>query len=218
MNDTQGSSRRGDSPDIRHAPEARKYGFPAVLGHEVVALSCVAREDWDSSEPGHVCVIHWRDGGIASERMPDERLYVWARAGRVTFAAADGSAVNLTMLGEHEHDGLMLGAPWPKRHSRSRASNIVHGAVTDVKNAVTFPASFPRIIRTSGARNSMLDTLIGWCRREIPDLHILHGGLRGAERPDANQLPALPLKGLLGEPGWQDPPPAGAERAERAEH
>src|SRR5260221_6544263 len=105
--------------DSQRAPEARKYGFPAVLGHEVVAVSGVAREDWDSTEPGHVCVIRWRNGGITSKRLPDERLYVWARAGRVTFAAADGARVDLTLLGEHEHEGVTLCTDWPRAHSRT---------------------------------------------------------------------------------------------------
>jgi hypothetical protein len=202
---------------IPQAPEARRYGFPAVLGHEVVAVSCVAREDWESSEPGHVCVIRWHDGGIASDRMPDRRLYVWARAGRVAFGDEKGT-VDLVLLGEHEYEGLALGVTWPKDYSRtSRVTNIVHGAAEDLRNAVTFPASFPRMMRTSGERNKVLDTLVAWCKREIPGIHVLRGWLRGTEGPDNHQVPALPPKGQIGEHRWLDTTP-GTGLADPAEH
>ena len=203
--------------DIPQAPEARRYGFPAVLGNEIVAVSTVAREDWESSEPGHVCVIRWHDGGIASERMPDERLYVWARAGRAAFGEK-GRTVDLVLLGEHESEGLTLGATWPRDHSStSRVANIAHGAAEDLKNVVTFPSSFPRMMKTSGERNRVLDTLVGWCKREIPGIHVLRGWLRGAEGPDHHQVAALPHKGLIGDSRWLDTSP-GAEQVDPSAH
>jgi hypothetical protein len=192
------SGDRGAGP----APEARDCGFPAVLGHEVVAVSAVARDDWASSEQGHLSLVRWQDGAIDSKRLPADRLYVWARAGRITFAGKDGEMVNMTLLGEREYEGLQLGAPWPRAHTRSKASNLAHGAVEDVKNVVTFPASFPRMMRTSGERNAMLSALVGWCEREIPDIHVLRGWPHGAEGPDEHQVPALPHKGLMGQHGW----------------
>ena len=97
--------------DIQKAPEARSYGFPAVHDHEVVAVVPVAREDWNLAGPGIVSVVRYRDQGISSEKLPTERLYMWARAGRVTFGDHDGSRmVDLVLLGEQECQGLALGS------------------------------------------------------------------------------------------------------------
>ena len=112
------------------------------------------------------------------------RLYVWARAGRISFGADDGRTVDVVLLGEPETEGLKLGAPWPPNHDRARtASNLAHGAVTDLKNTVTFPVSFPRMMRVSGERNAVLDSIVAWCQREVPDIHIMRGWLRGSEDP-----------------------------------
>jgi hypothetical protein len=192
------------------SPEARRYGFPAVNGHEVVAVSCVSREDWDHSEPGHVCLIRWHDGGITSEKLPSDRLYVWVRAGRVSFVANTGESVDLTLLGEHEYTGLGLGAPWPSNHKPGTAANVAAGVAHDLKNTITFPTSFPRMMHTSNERNDVVDALVGWCQREMPDMHVLRGGPRSQDRPSAGQIPALPHKGLIGDHGWLDAP-AGAE-------
>ncbi|NUP52029.1 MAG: hypothetical protein HOW97_32615 [Catenulispora sp.] len=186
------------------APEARRYGFPAVFAHEVCAVRTVAREDWDGSAPGRVQLLRWRKGSGALVRdLPLHRLYVWARAGRVSFGARDGRTVDLVLLGEPETEGLPLGTPWPLTHSRtSTSSNLAHGLAGDLKNAVTFPVSFPRMMRISGERNAVLDALVGWCQREVPDIHILRGWPRGSERASRHQVSGLPHKGLLGEHGW----------------
>lgn len=201
-------------------PEARRYGFPCVYAHEVCAVRTVPREDWAGpeagSEPGsgRVQLIRWRRGsGALVKDLPLNRLYVWARAGRVSFGARDGRTVDLVLLGEPETEGLALGTPWPRSHNRnSRTSNIAHGVVTDLKNAVTFPASFPRMMRVSGERNAVLDALVGWCQREVPDIHILRGWPRGSEQPTRHQVSGLPHKGLLGDHGWL-PDTVGAQPA-----
>ncbi|GAA1954393.1 hypothetical protein [Catenulispora subtropica] len=186
------------------APEARRYGFPAVYAHEVCAVRTVAREDWDSSEPGRVQLLRWRAGsGVLVRDMPLNRLYVWARAGRVSFGDKAGRTVDIVLLGEPETEGLVLGTPWPSTYNRTNtASNVAHGVVADLKNTVTFPVSFPRMMRVSGERNAVLDALVGWCQREVPGIHILRGWPRGSERPTRHQVRGLPHKGLLGEPGW----------------
>lgn len=186
------------------APEARRYGFPAVFAHEVCAVRTVAREDWDGSGPGRVQLVRWRKGSGALVRdLPLHRLYVWARAGRVSFGAQDGRTVDLVLLGEPETEGLPLGTPWPLTHNRtSTSSNLAHGLAGDLKNAVTFPVSFPRMMRISGERNAVLDALVGWCQREVPDIHILRGWPRGSERASRHQVSGLPHKGLLGDHGW----------------
>jgi hypothetical protein len=215
--------------DIQKAPEARGYGHPAVLDHEVVAVVPVAREDWNLAGPGIVSVVRYRGQGICSEKLPTERLYVWARAGRVTFGDKEGRRmVDLVLLGDQEHEGLALGAPWPPDYQPAGGvSNVTHGAVKDLKNAVTFPISFPRMMKISGARNTVLDALVGFCKREIPDIHVLRGWWRGNEGPDAHQADALPHRGLLGRDGWlagtqgvdavPEAPVLGRDGAERAD-
>jgi hypothetical protein len=207
VHDATGGQDAPDAPDAHDAdlgPEARRYGFPAVSGHEVCAIRTVAREDWDSSAPGRVELLRWRKGSGALVRdLPLTRLYVWARAGRISFGDKGGRTVDLVLLGEPETEGLRLGSPWPADHHRtSTASNLAHGAVADVKNAVTFPASFPRMMRVSGERNAVLDAVVGWCKREVPDVHIMRGWLRGSEGPSRHQVSGSIHKGLIGEPGW----------------
>jgi hypothetical protein len=197
------------------APDARRYGFPVVYNHEVCALRTVAREDFESSAPGRVELLRWRPGAGALVRdLPLVRLYVWARAGRVSFGGRDGRTVDLVLLGEPEtEDGVLLGAAWPRDHDRtSTASNLKHGVVTDMKNAVTFPVSFPRMMRVSGERNAVLDALVGWCKREVPDIHIMRGWFRSSEGPTRHQVSGTLHKGLIGEPGWM-PDTVGAHPA-----
>lgn len=195
---------QNDDADQPTGPEARRYGFPAVCGHEVCALRTSAREDSDSSAPGRMELLRWREGsGALVRQLPLNRLYVWARAGRISFGAADGRTVDVVLLGESETEGLKLGAPWPPAHHRtSTATNIAHGVVSDLKNVVTFPASFPRMMRISGERNTVLDSIVAWCQREVPDIHIMRGWWRGSEGPTRHQVSGTMHKGLIGEPGW----------------
>lgn len=189
------------------APEARRYGFPAVHGHEVCALRMVAGEDRgdrDDDVPGRVELLRWREGSGALVRgLPVSRLYVWARAGRISFGGSDGRTVDVVLLGEPESQGLQLGAPWPPAHHRtSAASNLAHGIVDDIKKTITFPSSFPHMMRVSGERNEVLDSVVAWCQREVPDIHIMRGWFRGSEGPSRHQVSGTPHKGLIGEPGW----------------
>jgi hypothetical protein len=196
-----------DAPDAHEAgagPEARRYGFPVAFNHEVCAIRLIARGDSESSAPGRVELLRWRKGSGALVRdVPVTRLYVWARAGRVSFGDRGGRTVDLVLLGEPETEGLRLGGPWPTDHHRtSTASNVAHGMVADMKNIVTFPSSFPRMMRVSGERNAVLDAVVGWCKREVPDVHIMRGWFRSAEGPYREQVRGVLHKGLLGEPGW----------------
>lgn len=216
--------------DIQRAPEARSYGFPAVMDHEIVAVVPVSREDWNLAGPGIVTVVRYHGQGLASEKLPTERLYMWARAGRLTFGDKEGHRmVDLVLLGEQEHQGLLLGAVWPADYQRAGGvANVTHGAVNDLKNAVTFPISFPRMMKVSGSRNTVLDSLVAFCKREIPDIHVLRGWWRGSEGPDRHQAEALPHKGLIGDHGWlagtqgvgttPDAPVLSSEHRERADH
>lgn len=211
------SQMAGQGAGRMEAPEVRRYGFPAVLGHEVVAVSCVAREDGNSAEAGHICVIKWRHDAITSERVPSGRLHVWARAGRISFVAKTGEAVNVTLLGEHEYEGLQLGTPWPATHRDSKVANVATGAAHDLKNTITFASAFPRMMRTSAERNAVADSVVGWCQREMPDIHVLRGWPRSADGPVGDQIPALSHKGLLGGHGWLETPP-GAGAIDRDVH
>jgi hypothetical protein len=185
-------------------PEARRYGFPAVCGHEVCALRLTARGEEESSAPGRAQLLRWRKGsGVLARDVPVTRLYVWARAGRVSFGDPGGLTVDLVLLGEPETEGLRLGAAWPPDHHKtSTASNLAHGIVDDIKKTITFPASFPHMMRVSGERNAVLDAIVAWCKREVPDIHIMRGWLRSSEGPTHHQVKGVIHKGLLGEPGW----------------
>ncbi|NUR59283.1 MAG: hypothetical protein HOV87_11525 [Catenulispora sp.] len=196
------------------APEARRYGFPCVYAHEVCAIRTIAREDRDRSGSGRVQLLRWRRGsGALVKELPLDRLYVWARAGRVSFGTKHGRTVDLVLLGEPETEGLALGTPWPIGRSRTSASsNLAHGVMTDLKNTVTFPVSFPRMMRVSGERNAVLDALAGWCQREVPGIVIMRGWWRGSEGPSPHQVSGLPQKGLLGDHGWL-PDTVGAQPA-----
>jgi hypothetical protein len=209
MSDTQPTSEptrttEQTAAEAATGPEARRFGFPAVYAHEVCAVRTVAREEGDSSQPGRIQLLRWRKGAGALVRdVPVSRLYVWARAGRLSFGDKAGKTVDLVLLGEPETEGLALGTPWPRTHNRtSTPSNLAHGLMEDLKNAVTFPASFPRMMRVSGERNAVLDALVGWCQRECPEAHVLRGWPRGSERPTRHQVSGLLQKGLLGEHGW----------------
>lgn len=213
---TEARQSRSDSPDrtpqdqasapheAATGPEARRYGFPAVYGHEVCALRLVARGDEESSAPGRVELLRWRKGSGALVRdVPVSRLYVWARAGRISFGDPGGLTVDLVLLGEPEAEGLHLGAPWPSAHHRtSAASNLAHGIVDDIKKTITFPASFPHMMRVSGERNAVLDALVAWCKREVPEIHIMRGWLRSSEGPTRHQVEGTIHKGLIGDHGW----------------
>ena len=189
------------------APVAGDVGLPAVLGHEVVAVRLVARGDAESDEPGRIEIVRWR-GAQVYKPIPTDRLYVWARAGRVSFGSKSGRSVDLVLLGEPEMEGLKLGDPWPKtRHNpfeerHGNFANLVQGVTDDLKNVVTFPSSFPRMMKTSGERNRVLDALVGWCNREIPGIHTMRGWWRSAEGPDKTQVGGVLHKGLIGDHGW----------------
>ena len=193
----------GDDHEQATGPEARRYGFPVAYNHEVCALRFVVSGD-ESSAPSRVELLRWRKGsGTLVRRLPVSRLYVWARAGRISFGDQAGRTVDVVLLGERETAGLRIGAAWPPEHHRtSAASNLARGAVTDLKNAITFPSSFPRMMRISGERNAVLDAVVAWCKREFPEIHIMRGWWRSSEGPSPHQVSGVLHKGLLGEPGW----------------
>jgi hypothetical protein len=69
---------------------------------------------------------------------------------------------------------------------------------------LAFPYTYPKAIRRSGERNESLATLGSWCRREMPDTHVLYNAQHGPEHAVYGQLPAGHYKGLIGAPGWED--------------
>ena len=84
-------------PETPTAPEARRYGFPVVRGHEVCALRTVPRTE---GAPARIELLRWREGSGALVRaLPLNRLYVWARAGRISFGGVTGRTVYLVLLG-----------------------------------------------------------------------------------------------------------------------
>ena len=79
---------------------------------------------------------------------------------------------------------------------------MAHGFIHDLMNTITLPAIFPRMMKVSGERNEVLHAVVAWCKREVPDIHILYGWPRGSEGPSRHQVSGLMQKGLLGDHGW----------------
>lgn len=177
--------------------------YPAVYEHEVVMLSCQAQD----GGPAHVDLIRRDTTRDIVRALPAGRLYVGIRAGRMTFATRDGThQVGLTLLGDEEAAGVALGDHWPRagkpgRHSR--AMGALSKTFRSMGHALN-PSAFPKAMHSSTERNQALDTLLHWCRREMPDTHVLYNAQHGADQATKLQRTAGHRKGLIGAPGWDE--------------
>lgn len=170
---------------------AADLGTPAVLEHRVVAL-----EACGGSSP---LIVHSVDGERAM--MPLE-AQVWARAGRMTVVAHDGSELRLTVLCPHEAENLRLGEHWPVGEPEGRARRVASAAMHDVGDVLTFPAWLARTARLSGRRNAALHALVLRLRKASPGTAVFYGQTAGFEHPRPEQLRPYDHRGLVGREGY----------------
>ena len=170
---------------------ADELGTPAVLDHRVVALRVGG-----GSSP---LVVHTVDGD--RELMPLEAR-VWARAGRLTVIAHDGSELRMTVLGAGEGEGLRLGEHWPPGESDSRVRRMASAAVHDVGDVLTFPAWLARTTRLSGRRNAALHALMCSLRKASPGTAVFYGQTFGFEHHRPEQERPYDHRGIVGREGY----------------
>lgn len=66
------------------------------------------------------------------------------------------------------------------------------------------PVAFSKAMRSSKERNEALDTVVSWCGREMPNVHVLYNAQHGADQAVGGQRRAGTRKGLIGAPGWDE--------------
>jgi hypothetical protein len=172
---------------------AADLGTPAVLDHRVVAL-----------EAGHgpsPLIVHTVDGDRAV--MPLE-AQVWARAGRLTVVAHDGSELKMTVLCPHEAEGLRLGEHWPVGEPENRVMRVASAAAHDVGDVLTFPAWLARTARLSGRRNAALHGLVCRLRKASPGTTVYYGQTTGFDHRRPEQERHHDHRGILGREGYPD--------------
>lgn len=177
--------------EARAAHTAAELGTPAVLDHRVVAL-----EAGSGSNP---LIVHTADG---DRTMMPIAAQVWARAGRLTVVAHDGSELKLTVLGVDEAAGLELGQHWPKGESESRAKRVATAAMHDVGDVLTFPAWLARTTRISGQRNAAMHALVRKLRKQSPETKVFIGQTFPFEirRPEMDH--PYDHRGIVGKEGY----------------
>ena len=170
---------------------ASALGTPAVLEHRVVAL-----EPGSGSKP---LIVHTAEGERAV--MPLEAR-VWARAGRLTVIAHDGTEMKMTVLGAQEAEGLRLGDHWPLGEPESRGKRVVSAAAREVGDVLTFPAWLARTTRISGQRNTAMHALIRQIRKASPDTAVFIGQTFGFEHHRPEYEHPYDHRGPLGREGY----------------
>jgi hypothetical protein len=162
-----------------------------VLDHRVVSLEAAA-----GPRP---LIVHTVDG--ERELMPLE-AQVWARAGRMTVVAQDGSELRLTVLGPEECAGLHLGERWPAGESESRPKRLASAAARDVGDVLTFPAWLARTTRLSGQRNARLHGLVKRLREASPGTAVFYGQTFGFEHHRPEHEHPYDHRGIVGREGY----------------
>ena len=170
---------------------AAEFGAPAVLDHRVVAL-----EAGSGSSP---LIVHTVDG---DRRMTPVSAQVWARAGRLTVVADDGSELRVTVLGADEFQGLRLGQRWPVGESDSRVRRVASACVHDVGDVLTFPAWLARTTRVSGQRNAAMHALVRRLRKQSPDTKVFIGQTFGSEHHRPELEHPYDHRGIVGREGY----------------
>jgi hypothetical protein len=166
-------------------------GTPAVLDHHVVAL--------EAAGGARPLIVHMADGD--RDLMPLE-AQVWARAGRMTVVAQDGTELKLTILGADESAGLHLGDRWPTGESESRSKRMAAAAARDVGDVLTFPAWLARTTRLSGQRNTTLHGLVKRLREASPGTAVFYGQTIGFEHHRPEHEHPYDHRGLVGREGY----------------
>jgi len=170
---------------------AAELGTPAVLDHRVVALEA-------GSGPSPL-IVHTVDGDRAV--LPLE-AQVWARAGRMTVVADDGSELKMTVLCPHEAEGLRLGEHWPIGEPEGRVRRMASAAAHDVGDVLTFPAWLARTTRLSGQRNAALHGLVCRLRKASPGTAVFYGQTIGFDHRRPEQDSSHHHRGILGREGY----------------
>jgi hypothetical protein len=170
---------------------AADLGTPAVLDHRVVALEAAAGRS--------PLIVHTVDGDRAM--MPLE-AQVWARAGRMTVVADDGSELKMTVLCPHEAEGLRLGEHWPVGEPEGRVKRVASAAVHDVGDVLTFPAWLARTTRLSGRRNAALHALVCQLRKASPGTTVYYGQTIGFEHRRPEHEHHYDHRGIMGREGY----------------
>jgi hypothetical protein len=170
---------------------AAELGTPAVLEHRIVAL-----EAGDGAGP---LIVHTVDG--RRTMMPLEAR-VWARAGRLTVIAHDGSELKLTVLGPQEAEDLRLGERWPAGEPEGRAKRMAAAAMHDVGDVLTLPAWLARTARLSGQRNVALHALVCRLRKASPGTAVFYGQTVGFDHHRPEQERPYDHRGIVGREGY----------------
>lgn len=176
-------------------PLASALGVPAVLEHRVVAVEV-------GSAASPVAVHRWTGKQVCTLLLTPTQAQVWARAGRLTLATAEGEELPLTVLAPAEGATVPLGAHWPLGEPAGRMRRIAAAAAHDVGDLLTFPAWLSRTAHVSGERNNQLARLVHRIRAASPSTAVYYGQTFGHLHAQPNQLHPYDHKGLVGHEGW----------------
>lgn len=176
-------------------PFASDLGAPAILEHQVVAVEI-------GSAASPVAVHRWTGEQVSTLLMTPTQAQVWARAGRLTFATADGRELQLTILAPEEGATAVLGAHWPLGEPDSRVRRIASAAAHDVGDVLTFPVWLARTAHLSGERNNQLGRLVNRIRTASPSTVVYYGQTFGHLHARPDQQHPYEHKGLVGREGW----------------
>jgi hypothetical protein len=188
---TTAVEQRAEHAEGRGERTAADIGTPAVLDHRVVALEAGSGEN--------PLIVHTADG---DRTMMPLTAQVWARAGRLTVVAHDGSELKMTVLGVDEAQGLKLGAHWPLGEPDGRVKRVASAAVHDVGDVLTFPAWLARTTRISGQRNAAMHALIRKLRKGSPDTKVFIGSTFGSEHHRPELEHPYDHRGIVGREGY----------------
>jgi hypothetical protein len=176
-------------------PTASDLGVPAVFEHQVVALEV-------GSAASPVAVHSWTGEQVGTLLLTPTQAQVWARAGRLTLATAEGVELPFTVLAPEESATTKLGAHWPLGEPDGRVRRIATAAAHDVGDLLTFPAWLSRTAHVSGERNNQLARLVNRIRAASPSTAIYYGQTFGHLHARPDQHHPYDHKGLVGHEGW----------------
>jgi len=131
-------------------------------------------------------------------------VQVWARAGRMTVIAHDGTELKFTILcpEEAEAEGIELGERWPLREPESAARRVAAAAAHDVADVLTFPAWLARTTKLSGRRNAAMHRLVKQLRRTSPETKVFVGQTFGFEHHRPEHHRPYDHRGIVGKEGY----------------
>ena len=176
-------------------PLASALGVPAVLEHQVVAVEV-------GSAASPVAVHRWTGEQVSTLLLTPTQAQVWARAGRLTLATAEGQELPLTILAPQEGATAALGAHWPLGEPDSKVRRFASAAVHDVGDVLTFPAWLARTAHLSGERNHELARLVNRIRTASPSTVVYYGQTFGHLHARPEQHHPYDHRGLVGHEGW----------------